>query len=57
MAKVNTVLGPISTKDLGFTLAHEHLITAFHGAIKEFPDLFIPASTVTSAVALPVLPS
>ena len=42
MAKVNTVLGPINTKDLGFTLAHEHLITAFHGAIKEFPELFMP---------------
>jgi phosphotriesterase-related protein len=42
MTKVNTVLGPINTKDLGFTLAHEHLIVAFHGAIKEFPELFMP---------------
>jgi phosphotriesterase-related protein len=42
VAKINTVLGAINTKDLGFTLAHEHLITAFHGAIKEFPELFVP---------------
>jgi hypothetical protein len=26
MAKVNTVLGPIDTGDLGFTLMHEHLL-------------------------------
>jgi phosphotriesterase-related protein len=41
MTKVNTVLGPISTKNLGFTLMHEHLIVGFHGAIKEFPELFV----------------
>jgi len=42
MTKVNTVLGPISTKNLGFTLMHEHLIVGFHGAIREFPELFVP---------------
>lgn len=42
MTRVNTVLGPISTKDLGFTLMHEHLIVGFHGAIQEFPELFVP---------------
>src|SRR4030042_6392788 len=42
MTKVNTVLGPISTKNLGFTLMHEHLIVGFPNAIKEFPELFVP---------------
>lgn len=42
MTKVNTVLGPINTNDLGFTLAHEHLIVGFHGAINEFRELFVP---------------
>src|SRR4030042_3487852 len=42
MTKVNTVLGPISTKNLGFTLMHEHLIVAFPNAIREFPELFVP---------------
>ena len=42
MTKVNTVLGAINTRDLGFTLSHEHIIVAFHGAIKEFPELFVP---------------
>jgi len=42
MTKVNTVLGPISTKNLGFTLMHEHLIVGFPNAIREFPELFVP---------------
>jgi phosphotriesterase-related protein len=42
MTKVNTVLGPISTKDLGFTLMHEHLIVGFPNIIREFPDLLVP---------------
>ena len=28
MAKVNSVLGPIDSKDLGFTLMHEHILVA-----------------------------
>jgi phosphotriesterase-related protein len=42
MTKVNTVLGPINTKDLGFTLMHEHLLCAFPHAATEYPDLLIP---------------
>jgi phosphotriesterase-related protein len=42
MTKVNTVLGPISTKNLGFTLMHEHLITGFPNIIREFPELLVP---------------
>ena len=28
MATVNSVLGPLDTADLGFTLTHEHVVTA-----------------------------
>jgi len=42
MAKVNTVLGPINTRDLGFTLMHEHLLCAFPYAVTEYPDLLVP---------------
>lgn len=42
MAKINTVLGLIDTKDLGFTLMHEHLITAFAGALTDFPEVLVP---------------
>lgn len=42
MTYVNTVLGPIETEDLGFTLMHEHLIVGFANGINEFPELFVP---------------
>lgn len=42
MTKVNTVLGPVSTENLGFTLMHEHLIVSFPNAVREFPELFMP---------------
>jgi phosphotriesterase-related protein len=42
MAKVNTVLGPMNTEDLGFTLMHEHLLCAFPNAYREYPDLLVP---------------
>ena len=42
MAIINTVLGPIDTKDLGFTLMHEHLLCAFPNAVAEYPDLLVP---------------
>ena len=40
MAKVNTVLGPIDTGDLGFTLSHEHVLCGAGGIPPNFPDFF-----------------
>jgi predicted metal-dependent phosphotriesterase family hydrolase len=31
MATINSVLGPLETADLGFTLTHEHIFTASAG--------------------------
>jgi phosphotriesterase-related protein len=42
MAKVNTVLGPMNTQDLGFTLMHEHLLCAFPNAYREYSDILVP---------------
>lgn len=39
MATVNTVLGPLDTRDLGFTLMHEHVLVAFPGVYREYPEL------------------
>jgi phosphotriesterase-related protein len=39
MATVNTVLGPISTAKLGFTLMHEHLLVASAGVPQNYPGL------------------
>jgi len=42
MAKVNSVLGPIDTADLGFTLMHEHM-AVFSWAMRHvFPDSDAP---------------
>jgi phosphotriesterase-related protein len=40
MATINSVLGPLDTADLGFTLTHEHLITASAGVLQTYPELF-----------------
>lgn len=39
MATVNTVLGPIDTAKLGFTLMHEHLLVASAGVPQNYPGL------------------
>jgi phosphotriesterase-related protein len=41
MATVNTVLGPISTGKLGFTLMHEHLLVASAGVPQNYPGLLV----------------
>jgi len=40
MATINSVLGPLDTADLGFTLTHEHVFTASAGIQQTFPELF-----------------
>ncbi|MFC1942567.1 phosphotriesterase [Chloroflexota bacterium] len=39
MATVNTVLGSVETENLGFTLMHEHLLTAAGGVYRDYPEL------------------
>ena len=39
MNTVNAVLGPLDTKDLGFTLMHEHIISQGFVA-QNYPELF-----------------
>lgn len=41
MASINTVLGPIDTSEMGFTLSHEHLLISSAGLQATFPE-FIP---------------
>ena len=49
MPTVNTVLGPVDTKDLGFTLMHEHIIVMSPGVKENFPVFDRPAE-IASAV-------
>lgn len=39
MATVNTVLGPVATTDLGFTLSHEHVGTNAAGLRHTYPEI------------------
>jgi len=40
MATVSSVLGPLDTADLGFTLTHEHVATSSAGIFQTYPELF-----------------
>ena len=42
MSYINSVLGPIDSADLGFTLMHEHVLVAASGLSKSYPDLLGP---------------
>lgn len=39
MTYINSVLGPLDTADLGFTLMHEHIIVASSGIPQDYPEL------------------
>ena len=39
MTTINSVLGPLDTADLGFTLMHEHLLLAPTGIPQNYPEL------------------
>ena len=39
MTTINSVLGPIDSADLGFTLMHEHVMVAASGLSRHYPDL------------------
>lgn len=39
MAVINSVLGPLDTSRLGFTLMHEHVMSSTAGAYRDYPEL------------------
>ena len=50
MASVNTVLGPVDSSELGFTLSHEHICNGFGGSPFTFPDFLDRPATLERAV-------
>ena len=42
METINSVTGPISPDDLGFTLMHEHVMVSASGLYDQYPDLLGP---------------
>ena len=52
MATINSVLGPLDSKDLGFTLMHEHVMVAASGLSTHYPDLLGPNREQRAIAAL-----
>ena len=50
METVNTVTGPESVENLGFTLMHEHVLVGGPGIFTSFPDLFGPEDRTQRAI-------
>ena len=51
MAVINTVLGPLDTADLGFTLSHEHVLQSSAGIQHVYPEFIDREGTIADAVA------
>jgi phosphotriesterase-related protein len=51
MSTVNTVLGPVETEELGFTLSHEHLATNAAGILRTYPELIDRSGIIEQANA------
>ena len=47
---VNSVLGNIEPKDLGFTLMHEHIISMNSSMAQAFPQWFNRQETISKAI-------
>ena len=52
MTEINTVLGRISSDDLGFTLMHEHVMVSASGLYRTYPDLLGADREETAIAAL-----
>ena len=51
MSTINSVLGPVETAELGFTLSHEHLATSAAGILRTFPELIDRPGIIEEAKA------
>jgi len=52
MTSINSVLGPLDTADLGFTLMHEHILVGTAGVYRDYPELLgaAPMKRVVAAL-------
>lgn len=50
MATINSVLGPLDTANLGFTLSHEHVLTASAGIQQTYPEFIDRQGTIEAGV-------
>ncbi len=52
MSVINSVLGPLDTSELGFTLTHEHVWQSAAGVNGSYPEFFDRADVIERAVSL-----
>jgi phosphotriesterase-related protein len=52
MSRINTVLGPVESDALGFTLMHEHVMVCANGLLESYPDLLGPDPQARAVAAL-----
>jgi phosphotriesterase-related protein len=51
MTIIQSATGPLDTKDLGFTLMHEHVVASWAPMIQQYPEMFDRASQMDEIVA------
>ena len=51
MATINSVLGPMDTADLGFTLSHEHVLIASAGIQYVYPEFLDREGSIQRGIA------
>jgi phosphotriesterase-related protein len=51
MAMIESVLGPLDTNDMGFTLSHEHILTASAGIQYVYPEFIDRDYTIKRGIA------
>ena len=49
MASINTVLGPVDSADLGFTLSHEHIVLSAAGMRQTYPEFGADRQSIIDA--------
>ena len=52
MAKINSVLGPLDTEQMGFTLSHEHVLETSAGIPHVYPEFVDREETIREAIAV-----
>ena len=50
MAIINSVLGPMDTADMGFTLSHEHVLVSSAGIQQIYPEFIDRAGTIARGI-------
>lgn len=50
MTRINSVLGPLDTADLGFTLSHDHIVLSSAGIRQVYPEFVDRAQVIRDAI-------